>query len=145
MTVWAKGSYHLSAEKETTQGRIDPGRETKEPTDFQRANWSWASHWWHQTLQYCGASVKKPDRSFCRWCNGNCLWLTQLPLQPSTISGCLIWNRWETLFFVLSPLISDKVFWLKQKPTRRNRSRSVLGRSSQTEPRMPDLLCSLWS
>jgi IS605 OrfB family transposase len=36
-------------------------------------------------------------------------------------------------------------FWLKQKPTRRNRSRSVLGRSSQTEPRMPDLLCSLWS
>ena len=25
-----------------------------------------ASHWWHQTLANCGASVKKPDRSFCR-------------------------------------------------------------------------------
>lgn len=36
-------------------------------------------------------------------------------------------------------------FWIKQKPTRRNRSGSALGKSSQTEPRMPDLLCSLWS
>lgn len=36
-------------------------------------------------------------------------------------------------------------FWLKQKPTWRNRSGSVLSKSSRTEPRMPDLLCSLWS
>ncbi|MBV9388675.1 MAG: IS200/IS605 family accessory protein TnpB-related protein [Chroococcidiopsidaceae cyanobacterium CP_BM_ER_R8_30] len=36
-------------------------------------------------------------------------------------------------------------FWIKQKPTRRNRSGSVSDRSFRTEPRMPDLLCSLWS
>lgn len=36
-------------------------------------------------------------------------------------------------------------FWIKQKPTWRNRSGSALGKSSQTETRMPDLLCSLWS
>ena len=36
-------------------------------------------------------------------------------------------------------------FWLKQKPTRRNRSGSASSKSSRTEPRMPDLLCSLWS
>lgn len=36
-------------------------------------------------------------------------------------------------------------FWIKQKPTRRNHSGSVPSKSSRTEPRMPDLLCSLWS
>lgn len=36
-------------------------------------------------------------------------------------------------------------FWLKQKPTRRNRSGSVSDKSFRAEPRMPDLLCSLWS
>lgn len=36
--------------------------------------------------------------------------------------------------------------WLKKlKPIRRNRSGSVSGRSPRTEPRIPDLLCSLWS
>ncbi len=37
-------------------------------------------------------------------------------------------------------------YWLKTiKPTRRNRSGSVPGKSSRTEPRMPGLLCHLWS
>ena len=90
---WAKGSYHVPAKEETAKGRIDPVWKTRESTDFQRRNWNWASHWGYQTLANCAASVNKPDSSFCRWCNGNCLWLTQLPLQPSTISGCLIWNR----------------------------------------------------
>lgn len=36
-------------------------------------------------------------------------------------------------------------FWIKQKLTRRNRSGSVPNKSPRTEPRMPDLLCSLWS
>ncbi|MEQ9549151.1 MAG: transposase [Coleofasciculus sp. G3-WIS-01] len=37
-------------------------------------------------------------------------------------------------------------YWLKTiKPTRRNRSGSVPGGSSRTEPRIPGLLCHLWS
>lgn len=36
-------------------------------------------------------------------------------------------------------------YWLKTlKPARRNRSESVSGKSSRTEPRMPGLLCHLW-
>ncbi len=35
-------------------------------------------------------------------------------------------------------------FWLKQKPAWRNRSGSASDESFRAEPRMPDLLCSLW-